>query len=277
MTSVGWPWEGSAGLIHTPAVDPPGYSARIVKASPAILRHMALQRPLAERLQVMNPWLSGSKPADAGVAARPPRWIPREQVDLSRFSDPRKAHLLVGPRQAGKSTLAWEFVRPRSRPLLVNCEEPLVRPWCRSAAGFLADLPSLMTEGPDVLFLEEIQRLDDAEKGALTKNWVFTELAKALPWTQTIRYWRSRSGAEVDFVVPRHDRLLGIEVKANRMRRPKLSRSSRSFIEAYEPSGFWVLNEELEHDEALGPTTVRWRRLTDLPELIAGWLTAERE
>lgn len=432
-----------------------------------------MDRALVQRLRMMNPWLTGSKVERAPVAARPARWIPRTQVDIDGFSGKGKAHLLVGPRQAGKSTLAWEFVRAHTRPLLVNCEEPLVRPWCRSAAGFLADLPSLVTGGPDVLFVEEVQWLDEAglfikglvdhrpdfpivvtgsasfhlrsrhreslagratrhvllpfslaevapaidqapamlwlerlealdrmlrvggypeawlseapevilgellsafvirdasdlfaverpdayrrllqlcaeqvgnlvnvagcaevcgvnagtvvryldlmeeshvvrllpafsggrrreiktarklyfcdnglrnavlgraaspvdvEKGALTENWVFTELAKALPWEQGIHYWRSRSAAEVDFVVPRHDRVLGIEVKAGGMRRPKLSRSCRSFIEAYEPGELWVLSKELEHEGLLGSTRVRWLRLTDLPEHVKAWL-----
>jgi len=56
------------------------------------------------------------------------------------------------------------------------------------------------------------------------------------------------------------------------MRRAKLSRSCRSFIEAYEPGELWVLNEDLEHEELLGSTRVRWLRLTDLPEHVAVWL-----
>ncbi len=73
-------------------------------------------------------------------------------------------------------------------------------------------------------------------------------------------------------MVPRHGRVLAVEVKAGRMRRAKLSRSCRSFIEAYEPGELWVLNEDLEHEELLGSTRVRWLRLTDLPEHVAVWL-----
>ena len=87
---------------------------------------------------------------------------------------------------------------------------------------------------------------DAADRGKLLENWVFSELAKEIPWTQPIRYWRSLSGAEVDFVIDAPATRLGIEVKAAPLRRPRLARSSRSFIQAYEPA-------------RLTPSQGRWR------------------
>lgn len=96
------------------------------------------------------------------------------------------------------------------------------------------------------------------DKGPLLETWMLGELMKNIPSRSELYYWRSKSGAEVDFVVQSGDRLAGIEVKAKAMGRPKISRSSRSFIEAYHPADFFVVNTKLDHADTLGKTTIRW-------------------
>ena len=82
------------------------------------------------------------------------------------------------------------------------------------------------------------------DKGALLENYVFAAMLKRLnPILETIRYWRSKSGAEVDFVLEKEGgQVIGVEVKAGNAR-GKLTRSAYSFIEAYTPSQFWVVND----------------------------------
>ncbi len=93
-------------------------------------------------------------------------------------------------------------------------------------------------------FSADIQLRTD--KGALMENWVFSELYKRLPLTAAIHFWRSKAGGEVDFVVEQADNIVAIEVKAADLDRPKLSRSGRSFIDAYRPERFVVLNRSLD-------------------------------
>ncbi len=51
-----------------------------------------------------------------------------------------------------------------------------------------------------------------------------------------IHYWRTQSGAEVDFILKKGDGVvIPIEAKFRAMTSPVVSRSFRSFIEAYEP------------------------------------------
>ncbi len=105
------------------------------------------------------------------------------------------------------------------------------------------------------------QRVDPVDRGAVFESWVGGELRKLLSPLQPgdeLRYWRTRSGAEVDFVVPRPDGLLAYEVKATRLRRPKLTRSARSFVDAYGPRQLFVVNLSLEHRERVGGTEVCW-------------------
>jgi predicted AAA+ superfamily ATPase len=98
-------------------------------------------------------------------------------------------------------------------------------------------------------------------RGPLLENWVAAELAKARlrpSPSESLRFWRTKSKAEVDFVVETGDGIAGIEVKAAEMKRPKLSRSSHSFIEAYSPKAFYVVNLSLDAAKRIGQTTVRW-------------------
>lgn len=425
---------------------------------------------LLTRLRQTNPWLFGEgRVTGAPVATLPSPHVSRLQVDSRTFSRVDRAHLVIGPRQAGKSTLAWSWLRGLERPLFVNAEEPVLRAWCTSAAGFLADVTSL--GGVDAIFLEEAQWLEEgprfakglvdarpgvpvlvtgsasfhllgrtretlagrasrhrllplslaevapgdgsppallqarrtdalermlsvggypeawlsedpgeilggllqafvlrdasdlfrverldayqallqlvagqvgqllvvselasrcgvsaatalrylelmeeahvlqllpsyaggrrrevtsarkayfldnglrnalvgglhphpADRGARAENWVFTELAKALPWEWTLRYWRSAAKAEVDFVVDAPPGLLGIEVKAGSLARPKLARSSRSFIQAYSPRSLWVVNASLSHEATVEGCQVEWIPAWRLPEALASW------
>jgi predicted AAA+ superfamily ATPase len=112
------------------------------------------------------------------------------------------------------------------------------------------------------------------DRGALLENLVAAELRKRLtPLSplDVIRYWRSTSGAEVDFVVERPGGLVGIEVKAADMKRPALTRSARSFIDAYHPSRFVVVNLSLADDARIGGTRVEWRPVETLADAGA-WL-----
>jgi predicted AAA+ superfamily ATPase len=115
-----------------------------------------------DRLLFLNPWHELPACFDAEVARRlPSEVITREAAPLAPDRD--KASLIVGPRQAGKSTWVWQQLRgaPPSEVLFVDCEEPLLRAWCRSAVGFVRDLerelPSVRT-----VFLEEAQHLEEA-------------------------------------------------------------------------------------------------------------------
>jgi len=430
---------------------------------------------LLDRLRASNPWLfGGSAVGETPTSREPAGWRVRQQVDARGLLAAGRAHLIIGPRQAGKSSLAWSALRKRARPLYLNLEEPVLRGWCASPSGFLAEVERAGL-APDALLLEEAQRLEHAglfvkgvvdlkppfpvvvtgsssfhlddrvreslagratrhvllpfslaevvpresasgpahleasrregiaralrlgsypeawlsewpeavltdllqavvlrdasdrfaierpdayqklltlaagqvgnlvnqaeyaalcgvtgatiaryldlleqthivkllspfagggrrevtgarkvffidnglrhaalgrlrhdpeaaaDRGALVENWVFGELAKNLPWTLPVRYWRSLSGAEVDFVLDAPQARLAIEVKAGPLSRARLTRGCRSFLEAYEPGELWVLNDALEAEDKVGKTRVRFVPLHRLPEAMVAW------
>ncbi|MBS0358855.1 MAG: ATP-binding protein [Proteobacteria bacterium] len=83
--------------------------------------------------------------------------------------------------------------------------------------------------------------------GMLVQGFAFQEIYK----TQsqyfkdfTIHFWRTKSGAEVDFILKQGTLLLPIEIKYRHMNGAAISRSFRSFIQAYEPKdGIYITKD----------------------------------
>ncbi len=117
----------------------------------------------------------------------------------------------------------------------------------------------LMDNGLRSLLTRDFRPLTQrVDKGPCLENWVYTELAKSFRYTVPINYWRSTSGAEVDFVVVLGEEILAVEVKASSIRHPRLPRSTRSFIEAYRPVKVLMVNLFLDQTEVLDKTEVKW-------------------
>ncbi len=115
-----------------------------------------------------------------------------------------------------------------------------------------------------------------ADRGALLENFAFTELAKTVhPLLDGLSSWRSKAGAEMDFVVEHQGRLLACEVKSGDSRR-SLSRSAQSFVEAYQPEELLVVNRAAWPEISVGTTRVRFLRVEELSGAVEAFLSAER-
>ncbi len=125
----------------------------------------------------------------------------------------------------------------------------LVRPFVGGKRAEITSMPMIyfLDNGlRNLLFGGFAQVHQRADYGALVENLVFTELCKhTKPLLDMVFFWRSGSGAEVDFVIRTNKKLTAIEVKSASLRKPKVSRSLRSFIHAYKPDKVLVLNESL--------------------------------
>jgi hypothetical protein len=109
-----------------------------------------------------------------------------------------------------------------------------------------------------------------ADRGALVENLAFAELLKCTnPLLDGIRFWRSKGGAEVDFVIERGGDLFGLEITAGRIDRG-LSRGARGFIETYSPRRFWLIGGGDGEGFRLGETEVGFARVGDLRRLLGG-------
>ncbi len=78
-----------------------------------------------------------------------------------------------------------------------------------------------------------------ADSGSLFENFIASQLLKS---GNELRFWRTKSGAEVDFVVEQGRQLLAVEVKSSSRGKP--GKSLLSFIKKYKPAKAFVVHGE---------------------------------
>ena len=84
--------------------------------------------------------------------------------------------------------------------------------------------------------IDNFQNLEDRkDRGELNENFFFSQ---AIHYTEELKYWRTKSQAEVDFVVEKNC-TEPVEIKTS----PEITRSLRSFSDKYDPARCFVLNE----------------------------------
>ncbi|MCP4606659.1 MAG: ATP-binding protein [Proteobacteria bacterium] len=226
-------------------------------------------------------WLSNSPREVLGRLVN--TFVLRDASDIFKIQNVnafrKLLHLLAGQTGNLVNFSEWASICGVSRKAISNYvdileESHIVRAFYPFVGGKRAEL----TSRPKIYFCDTgilaaagagyVPFDERPDRGPLFESWVAAELNKhVLPFapSESLGYWRTKSGAEVDFVVDSPAGLVGIEVKASEMKRPKLSRSSRSFIEAYAPTRFYVINLNLNIEEQVFDTTVRWIG----PELFA--------
>ena len=192
-----------------------------------------------------------------------------QQIDGFR----RLLDLVAGQQGAVINTSEWASICEVSRPTVVRWLDILKegqivfspRPFAGGRRAEATGRPKVYLCDPGIaaaLLRRHTPFETREDRGRLLESWVGAELRKQvhpLHPGEELLFWRTRSGAEVDFVLRRGDELVGIEVKARALRKPRLSRSSRSFIDAYAPGRFYVLHLGDDFEETLGSTEILWR------------------
>jgi hypothetical protein len=95
------------------------------------------------------------------------------------------------------------------------------------------------------------------DKGALVENFIFSELVKDYQLAkEEFYYWRTKSGAEIDFVLTGENGVIPVEIKSGTAKPGLLSRSFHSFLETFSPATAVFLNKDLFHIEKKNKTLV---------------------
>ncbi len=124
------------------------------------------------------------------------------------------------------------FIIERSLPFHTNKRTELVK----SPKVFFVD------PGFRNTVIKNFQPIENrSDKGSLYENFVASELLKA---GIELKYWRTKSMAEVDFVIEKNGKVVPLEIKSNLVR-PNFSKSFLSFLEKYKPKKSFILSENL--------------------------------
>lgn len=139
----------------------------------------------------------------------------------------------------------------------------------RSIVPFFRNVSRELVKAPQIYFSDlglmnfSIQRAGSfnafPELGFVFQNLVLQLLLQRYEApNQPVKYWRTKSQAEVDFILERGINPLPIEVKCRRFKERAISKGMRSFLEKYKPDEAWIINLSLEEEAVVGQTTVKF-------------------
>jgi len=111
-----------------------------------------------------------------------------------------------------------------------------VPPFCTNKSKEITKQPKLyfIDTGLRNVIAKDFQK---DPSGNLFENYIFSELLK-LGFSP--KYWRTKSKAEVDFIIEAGTEIIPLEIKINRDA-GKIDRSLRSFIETYRPKRAYII------------------------------------
>lgn len=121
---------------------------------------------------------------------------------------------------------------------------------CSLIKPFFKNKRTELTKNPKIYFFDTGFRnisIDNFSKersdmGSLYENFIFTELSKK---NKKIKFWNSKSGAEVDFIVEEGRLTIPIEIKTN-IKEAKTTKSFKSFVKKYSPKKGYFMSLEFE-------------------------------
>ena len=94
------------------------------------------------------------------------------------------------------------------------------------------------------------------ELGFDFQNYVFLELKDKLKDKEpvSINFWRTKDDAEVDFVIQKGKKIVGVECKFSDCVAPKYTRSLQSFVNKYKPESIVVVNKSFTNESSIDNT-----------------------
>lgn len=124
---------------------------------------------------------------------------------------------------------------------------------CKQVRPFFRNRQKELTKNPKIYFLDMGFRNNLMENfngfaarsdaGAVVENVAFIRLNGLLNGMEKLNYWRTKAGAEVDFVLHAKNRIVPIEIKYSDFSGAKVSRSLASFVDSYKPELAIVLTK----------------------------------
>ncbi len=138
------------------------------------------------------------------------------------------------------------FIIKRIKPFFTNAKKELVK----------APKVYFIDNGLRNFALMNFNNLSERiDRGAVFENLIASELLKIVKPPHSLHYWRSLQKAEVDFVVRKGDgEIIPIEVKAQKMDKPAVSRGYGSFLAKYNPKKAMLVNYNLRKTNKIGKT-----------------------
>ncbi len=125
---------------------------------------------------------------------------------------------------------------------------------CREVRPFFRNRQKELSKNPKLYFwdmgfrnnvMENFGRLEKRpDAGAMIENAVFIQMHGLRVAVDKINFWRTKAGAEVDFIWHQNGQALPVEVKFSPFSAPKITKSLASFIDTFQPERALVLTRD---------------------------------
>jgi len=156
----------------------------------------------------------------------------RSVEELTKYFSHSIGNLLVYEKTSGDMKISFSTVKKYIDAMEKSYLISLVQP-------FFTNKLKELTKQPKVYFIDSGLRNAIANtfpaslenEGKLFENYVFSEIIKL---GLKVRYWRTKTDLEVDFIVEKDGMIVPVEVKL-RAEPEKIERSLRTFIRTYKP------------------------------------------
>ncbi|MDI6792319.1 MAG: AAA family ATPase [bacterium] len=137
---------------------------------------------------------------------------------------------------------------------------------CQEVKPFFRNRQKELTKNPKIFFIdmgfrnnlmENMNTFDKrSDTGAIVENAVFIRLNELSKGAGKINFYRTKAGAEVDFIFQIKGDIVPIEVKFSKMTEEKVSRSFMSFINSFEPLRGIILTRDYWGRKQQGKTEI---------------------
>lgn len=94
------------------------------------------------------------------------------------------------------------------------------------------------------------------DAGMLAENYVHSALSKRVGTFENLNFWRTKSKAEIDFILQLKDQIVPIEVKYSN--NPSIGKSFYSFVDKYTPSNGFVLNKKFAAEKIISGCRIKF-------------------
>lgn len=139
----------------------------------------------------------------------------------------------------------------------------------RTVQPFFTNKQKEITKSPIVYFIDlglrnfslnMFGRVENNEQlGLIFQNFIYNKINKETEENlKSINFWRTKEGAEVDFIVRDGLSFLPIEVKFSNLLKTEITRSFRSFMNDYRPKEAKVVNLSLNTDKNIDNINIKF-------------------
>jgi len=153
--------------------------------------------------------------------------------------------------------LEQTFIIDRVRPFFKNARKEIVK----SPRVFFYDIGfrNFAINNFNKLYIRE-------DKGFVFENFVYLILKEKVGQISKINFWRTKAGAEVDFIIFKELKPIPVEAKARYFKKPAVTPSLRSFINTYNPDTAFVINLNLNEDIKFNRCIIRFMDIRNFEE-----------